>query len=364
MTCSLIKIEPDLAPSPAGLSAASAGSPALHVPQPLDLDDDDNDLDLDDPDADNDNDDFYSAATKRKESVTLPLPAGSLPPRKRAKTKDEKEQRRIERIMRNRQAAHASREKKRRHVEELEKRCIELNTKNEELQSQVQLSKRTHIQMLEQHYLLMNKFQQLTSVLNMAKTTGSLQNVDLSSLTDVFTSSPILSDPTDAAASPRNTTATSPSPHDTIDSHINSPPAPSVTTPSMVSTVSFDSIMIKSENFNEENDLYSHSSNPSPTNLHNYSYNDSTSLLSPPELTSSSSSLSSSPLPSSPEISINQSHHPAVMVFIDLQRRLMDFYFTAIISVMTTIPYWLLRTSTMMKSSTTSLSTVPTTMIL
>lgn len=44
----------------------------------------------------------------------------TLPPRKRAKTQEEKEQRRMERILRNRRAAHASREKKRRHVEHLE----------------------------------------------------------------------------------------------------------------------------------------------------------------------------------------------------------------------------------------------------
>lgn len=44
----------------------------------------------------------------------------ALPPRKRAKTEEEKEQRRVERILRNRRAAHALREKKRRHVEYLE----------------------------------------------------------------------------------------------------------------------------------------------------------------------------------------------------------------------------------------------------
>lgn len=74
-----------------------------------------------------------SGPNKRKEVITLPLPPGTLPPRKRAKTKDEKEQRRIERIMRNRQAAHASREKKRRHVEELEKKCVCLTSENEAL---------------------------------------------------------------------------------------------------------------------------------------------------------------------------------------------------------------------------------------
>lgn len=51
-----------------------------------------------------------------------------LPPRKRAKTKEEKEQRRIERILRNRKAAHASREKKRKHVEFLESYVVDLET--------------------------------------------------------------------------------------------------------------------------------------------------------------------------------------------------------------------------------------------
>ncbi|ODQ76954.1 hypothetical protein BABINDRAFT_169569 [Babjeviella inositovora NRRL Y-12698] len=50
----------------------------------------------------------------------------ALPPRKRAKTQEEKEQRRIERILRNRRAAHASREKKRKHVEYLESYVQEL----------------------------------------------------------------------------------------------------------------------------------------------------------------------------------------------------------------------------------------------
>lgn len=50
----------------------------------------------------------------------------TLPPRKRAKTKEEKEQRRVERILRNRRAAHASREKKRKHVEYLESYVVKL----------------------------------------------------------------------------------------------------------------------------------------------------------------------------------------------------------------------------------------------
>lgn len=46
-----------------------------------------------------------------------------LPPRKRARTQEEKEQRRIERILRNRRAAHQSREKKRLHLQHLEEKC-------------------------------------------------------------------------------------------------------------------------------------------------------------------------------------------------------------------------------------------------
>ncbi|CDO95739.1 unnamed protein product [Kluyveromyces dobzhanskii CBS 2104] len=65
----------------------------------------------------------------------------TLPPRKRAKTQEEKEQRRIERILRNRRAAHQSREKKRLHVQLLEDKChllenilkmVDLDTLSEE----------------------------------------------------------------------------------------------------------------------------------------------------------------------------------------------------------------------------------------
>lgn len=59
----------------------------------------------------------------------------SLPPRKRARTQEEKEQRRVERILRNRRAAHASREKKRRHVEFLEAYVLALEKNASILQS-------------------------------------------------------------------------------------------------------------------------------------------------------------------------------------------------------------------------------------
>ncbi|KAF2262649.1 hypothetical protein CC78DRAFT_534682 [Lojkania enalia] len=58
---------------------------------------------------------------KRKSwGQVLPEPKTNLPPRKRAKTEDEKEQRRIERVKRNRLAAHNSRERKRQEVEALQ----------------------------------------------------------------------------------------------------------------------------------------------------------------------------------------------------------------------------------------------------
>ncbi|KAG0640892.1 hypothetical protein HOY80DRAFT_774474 [Tuber brumale] len=49
----------------------------------------------------------------------LPIPTTNLPPRKRAKTAEEKEQRRIERVLRNRVAAQSSRERKEKQVEAL-----------------------------------------------------------------------------------------------------------------------------------------------------------------------------------------------------------------------------------------------------
>lgn len=58
--------------------------------------------------------DSKSQPKKRKSwGQELPEPKTNLPPRKRAKTADEKEQRRIERVKRNRLAAHNSRERKR-----------------------------------------------------------------------------------------------------------------------------------------------------------------------------------------------------------------------------------------------------------
>lgn len=68
-------------------------------------------------------------AKKRKSwGQVLPEPKTNLPPRKRAKTEDEKEQRRVERVLRNRRAAQSSRERKRQEVEALEKRNADLES--------------------------------------------------------------------------------------------------------------------------------------------------------------------------------------------------------------------------------------------
>lgn len=91
-----------------------------------------------------------------------------LPPRKRAKTQEEKEQRRIERIMRNRQAAHASREKKRKHLETLEGRCTELETENLQLRSA-----------LSDHNRLKARLERLEAAVKVAKTSGNLSSLEI-----------------------------------------------------------------------------------------------------------------------------------------------------------------------------------------
>ncbi|KAL3418912.1 transcriptional activator hac1 [Phlyctema vagabunda] len=64
----------------------------------------------------------------------LPEPKTNLPPRKRAKTEDEKEQRRVERVLRNRRAAQSSRERKRQEVEALEAEKRQIERQNQDLQ--------------------------------------------------------------------------------------------------------------------------------------------------------------------------------------------------------------------------------------
>ncbi|TQB74959.1 transcription factor that binds to CRE motif [Monascus purpureus] len=71
-------------------------------------------------------------AKKRKSwGQELPTPKTNLPPRKRAKTEDEKEQRRIERVLRNRAAAQTSRERKRLEMEKLENEKVVIEQQNQ-----------------------------------------------------------------------------------------------------------------------------------------------------------------------------------------------------------------------------------------
>ena len=70
--------------------------------------------------------DLTSTSTSTPTSIATIIPKNfrsTLPPRKRARTKEEKEQRRIERIIRNRRSAHQSREKKRLQMKFLEEKC-------------------------------------------------------------------------------------------------------------------------------------------------------------------------------------------------------------------------------------------------
>jgi len=106
---------------------------------------------------DEDDDLSEKKPTKKRKSwgQELPTPKTNLPPRyalrtrnghqpqadidirKRAKTEDEKEQRRIERVLRNRQAAQSSRERKRQEVEKLEGEKSTIEQQNELLKERL-----------------------------------------------------------------------------------------------------------------------------------------------------------------------------------------------------------------------------------
>ncbi|KAJ4298396.1 transcription factor that binds to CRE motif [Collariella sp. IMI 366227] len=93
---------------------------------------------------------------KRKSwGQVLPEPKTNLPPRKRAKTEDEKEQRRVERVLRNRRAAQSSRERKRLEVEGLEKR-------NKELEAALLHVQQVNLRLFEE----VQKLQQATGVVS------------------------------------------------------------------------------------------------------------------------------------------------------------------------------------------------------
>ncbi|CAF9922812.1 MAG: hypothetical protein GOMPHAMPRED_002679 [Gomphillus americanus] len=87
---------------------------------------------------------------RRSWGQQLPAPTTNLPPRKRAKTEAEKEQRRIERVIRNRLAAHSSRERKRKEVESLEDQKDVVEAENAKLRSQLVIYASKNAALLQQ----------------------------------------------------------------------------------------------------------------------------------------------------------------------------------------------------------------------
>lgn len=104
--------------------------------------------------------------TKKRKSwgQVLPEPKTNLPPRKRAKTDDEKEQRRVERVLRNRRAAQSSRERKRLEVEALEKR-------NQELESLLLNAQKANLLLVEE----LNRFRRDSGVVT--RTSSPLESL-------------------------------------------------------------------------------------------------------------------------------------------------------------------------------------------
>ncbi|KAH8689821.1 hypothetical protein BGW36DRAFT_329153 [Talaromyces proteolyticus] len=106
---------PQLTISPADTSLSSP-TPEVKAEFEIDVD-----VDVDVEEEEEEKTEEKKPVKKRKSwGQELPTPKTNLPPRKRAKTEDEKEQRRIERVLRNRAAAQTSRERKRLEVEKLE----------------------------------------------------------------------------------------------------------------------------------------------------------------------------------------------------------------------------------------------------
>ncbi|KAJ5886270.1 uncharacterized protein N7473_008944 [Penicillium subrubescens] len=106
---------------------------------PLTISPSDTSLDSPEPVDDDMKEDEKKPTKKRKSwGQELPVPKTNLPPRKRAKTEDEKEQRRIERVLRNRAAAQTSRERKRLEMEKLETEKIRMEQQNQFLLQRLQ----------------------------------------------------------------------------------------------------------------------------------------------------------------------------------------------------------------------------------
>ncbi|KAH8648536.1 hypothetical protein BX600DRAFT_475419 [Xylariales sp. PMI_506] len=125
---------------------------------------------------------------KRKSwGQVLPEPKTNLPPRKRAKTEDEKEQRRVERVLRNRRAAQSSRERKRQEVEALEKR-------NKELENLLLHQQKQNLMLMDE----LNKFRRTSGVV----TRGSSPLDTLHQPTPITLSQPLFGLGEDAETKP------------------------------------------------------------------------------------------------------------------------------------------------------------------
>ncbi|KAK2812878.1 hypothetical protein FQN49_008339 [Arthroderma sp. PD_2] len=116
----------------------------------------------------------------------LPTPKTNLPPRKRAKTEDEKEQRRIERVLRNRAAAQISRERKRLEIEKLEGEKLKIEQQNEFLLRRLS-------QMEEENSRLSQQVAKLASEIQTSKSRpGSPAATTASTHTAITSTSPTL----------------------------------------------------------------------------------------------------------------------------------------------------------------------------
>ena len=104
--------------SPASLSNPAEGQLPAHLPSPAP-----SDMSCspspDDPQSPSDSSDTQSKKKRKSWGQVLPEPTTNLPPRKRAKTDAEKQQRKYERVQRNRQAAHNSRLRKQNEMDRL-----------------------------------------------------------------------------------------------------------------------------------------------------------------------------------------------------------------------------------------------------
>jgi hypothetical protein len=108
-------IEPSSLISPHEVFSASA-----HLPSPAPSDESSSPSPDDDEGQSPESSDSQPRKKRKSWGQVLPEPTTNLPPRKRAKTEAEKQQRKYERVQRNRQAAHNSRLRKQMQMEQLE----------------------------------------------------------------------------------------------------------------------------------------------------------------------------------------------------------------------------------------------------